>query len=96
MGVDNKPSGGDVTEGGGPLDVRALAAEPAQAYYARLYAEYIAAKKALGEPTEQITEQTFNARIQDMEREASGKAGKPVRYQVSSNGREVTLLAITL
>jgi hypothetical protein len=96
MGVER---GGDATEGGGPMDVgvvRKLADEAAAAYYARIYAEYIAAKKALGEPTEQITEQTFTSRIQDMERESAGKLGKPVRYQVSSNGREVTLLAIPL
>ena len=31
-----------------------------------------------------------------LEREASGKLGKAVRYQVASNGREVSLLAIPL
>jgi hypothetical protein len=73
-----------------------LAAEAPSDYYARIFREYIAAKKALGESTEQITEPTFVSRIQDMEREASGRLGKSVRFQVSSTGREVKLLEIPL
>jgi hypothetical protein len=84
------------TAGPDAAAVRRLVDEPAGTYYPRIFAEYIAAKKALGEPTEQITEATFVARIQEMEREASGRLGKAVRYQVASNGREVSLLAIPL
>ena len=73
----------------------ALAQEPAQQYYARLYREYIAAKKALGEQVDHITEQAFLSRIQSMEAESSQK-GKPVRYKVQSNGREVVLLAVPI
>jgi len=72
-----------------------LAQEPAQQYYARLYREYIAAKKALGEQVDHITEQAFLSRIQSMEAESSQK-GKPVRYKVQSNGREVVLLAVPI
>ncbi len=97
MAVDDRRSGADVGEPSvDPGLARRLADEPEAAYYTRIYGEYIAAKKALGEATEQITEATFVTRIKDMEREASGKIGKAVRYQVSSNGREVSLLAIPL
>jgi hypothetical protein len=73
-----------------------LAQEPAQSYYARIYGEYIAAKRALGEATEHITEQAFATRIQGMEKEAATKYGKPVRYEVRSSGKEVVLLAVPL
>jgi len=99
MAVDDRRSGATMEGGEASIDpamARKLADEPAGDYYARIYREYIAAKKALGEATEQITQQTFVTRIQDMEREASGKLGKAVRYQVASNGREVSLLAIPL
>ncbi|MFO0675659.1 MAG: MXAN_5187 C-terminal domain-containing protein [Polyangiaceae bacterium] len=74
----------------------ALAAEPEGAYYGRIYREYITAKKALGEQTDHITEATFVGRIQSMEKEAAGKEGKPVRYQVKATGREVVLIAVPL
>lgn len=77
-------------------DPAKLAAEPADAYYARLYAEYVAAKKKLGEATDHITLEAFKAKIQGMEQEASGKHGKPVRYAVDAREREVVLLAIPL
>ncbi|MDB4946545.1 MAG: hypothetical protein JWP97_6079 [Labilithrix sp.] len=78
------------------VDAARLAAEPEGAYYARLYGEYIAAKKALGEPVDHITDATFRTRIQGMEQDAQTKHGRPVRYQVQSNGREVVLLAVPL
>jgi len=99
MSVDDRKSGRSVDQsepGIDPALVRKLKDELPAEYYGRIFREYIAAKKALGEATEQITEQTFVQRIQDMEREASGKLGKAVRYQVTSNGREVSLLAIPL
>ncbi len=98
MSVDERRSGASVSDAAG-LDAAAasrLAAEPTADYYARIFREYIAAKKALGEATEQITEPTFVSRIQDMEREASGRIGRPVRFQVSSTGREVKLMEIPL
>jgi len=76
--------------------VQKLSNEAASDYYSRIFAEYITAKKALGEATEQITQETFVNRIKDMEKDTSNKLGKPVRYQVASNGREVSLLAIPL
>lgn len=73
-----------------------LAGEPAAQYYARLYQEYIAAKKGLGQAVDGITEPTFVARIQSMEQEALAKSGKPVRYQVQATATEVKLLPVTV
>jgi hypothetical protein len=98
MSVDDKRMAGDHAPEGtmDPAVVAQLAKEPAAQYYARLYKEYIAAKKTLGESTDHITEQAFATRIQGMEKEASAKYGKPVRYQVKASGKEVVLLAIPL
>ena len=98
MSVDDRRSGASVGDAAAldPAAASRLAAEPKADYYARIFREYIAAKTALGEATEQITEPTFVAKIQDMEREASARLGLPVRYQVSSTGREVKLLEIPL
>lgn len=78
------------------VDAKKLASEPADQYYARLYREYIAAKKALGEQVDHITDAAFKSRIQGMEQDASTKHGRNVRYHVQSNGREVVLLAVPL
>jgi len=94
LSVDRSGGGG----GGAPagVDPNRLAAEPADAYYARLYGEYISAKKALGEQVDHITDAAFRSRIQGMEQDATAKHGRPVRYHVQSNGREVVLLAVPL
>jgi hypothetical protein len=81
---------------GADVDAGRLAAEPADAYYARLYREYINAKKGLGEQVDHITDAAFKSRIQGMEQDAASKHGRPVRYHVQSNGREVVLLAVPL
>jgi hypothetical protein len=97
MSVD-RGTGGAVGEGQqvDPAQAQALAAEPPAQYYARIYREYINAKKALGEQTDHITEQAFATRIQGMERDASQKYGRPVRYQVHARNKEVVLLAVPL
>jgi len=94
MGVDKGNSG--LMEGADAVAAQALAQEPAQAYYGRIYREYIAAKQAIGEETSHITEQAFHQKIQGMEAEAGAKYGKPVRYKVQPQGKEVVLLAIPL
>jgi hypothetical protein len=92
MSVDEKPP---MSEQSVAIAAQ-LGAEPEVQYYARLYREYIAAKRALGEATDHITEQAFASRIQGMERDASNKHGRPVRYQVKATGKEVILIAIPL
>ncbi len=73
-----------------------LAGEPAAAYYARLFQEYIAAKKSLGEATDHITAAAFEGKIKQMEQDTAQKMGKPVRYRVQAAGKEVKLLAVTV
>ncbi len=90
------PTGASPGAAGADVNPAQLAAEPADQYYARIYREYIAAKKSLGEQVDHITDAAFRSRIQGMEQEAQSKAGRPVRYQVQSNGREVTLLAVPI
>jgi hypothetical protein len=90
MAVDQRSDAAD------PAAVQALSAEPAQMYYARIYREYIAAKKANGEATDHISEQAFTTRIQGMEKDAQAKHGRPVRYQVVPRGKEVVLIAVPL
>jgi hypothetical protein len=80
----------------GAAGVANLALEPAEQYYARLYHEYMTAKRSLGEQVDHITDAAFRSRIQGMEQEAQSKHGRPVRYQVQVNGREVVLLAVPL
>ena len=93
--VDDKK----MATGDGSVDpdlARRLAAEPPPQYYARIYREYIAAKKGIGEPTDHISEQAFAARIQSMEQDMAQKYGRPVRYQVHARNKEVVLLAVPL
>jgi hypothetical protein len=92
LSVDRSQTGA----GAAAVDAARLAAEPPEQYYARLYREYISAKKALGEQVDHITDAAFRSRIQGMEQDASAKHGRPVRYAVQSNGREVVLLAVPL
>ncbi len=72
----------------------ALRDEPADAYYRRIFDEYIAAKRSLGDPTEGITLPAFVERIQASEREMTEKHGKAVRYKIEVRGREVVLLSV--
>jgi len=74
----------------------ALAQEPAQQYYARIYKDYIAQKRALGEKVDHVTEQAFLGRVQSMEQEQAQKQGRPVRFQIQTRGNEVIFLPIPL
>lgn len=94
--VDDKKMSAGADGAVDPDLVRRLAAEPPAQYYARIYREYIAAKRAIGEPTDHISEQAFAARIQSMEQDAAQKYGRPVRYQVHGRNKEVVLLAVPL
>jgi hypothetical protein len=96
MSVDDKRAAAPGEPSLDPAVAARLASEPAKGYYARIYREYITAKKALGEATDHITEDAFATRIQGMEKEAATKYGKPVRYEVRSSGKEVVLLAVPL
>jgi hypothetical protein len=70
--------------------------EPADAYYRRIFDEYVSAKRTLGDPVEGIALPAFVERIQASEAEMSEKHGKPVRYKIEVRGREVVFLAVPL
>jgi len=77
-------------------DGKALRAEDDDAYYQRVFDDYIGAKKTVGDPVDHITQEAFIARIMSSEREMAHKHGKPVRYKVEVRGKEVVLLAVPL
>ena len=77
-------------------DAHALRDEPEDAYYRRIFDEYIAGKRSLGDPVDHITFPAFVERITASEKELADKHGKPVRYKVEVRGREVVLLAVPL
>jgi hypothetical protein len=81
---------------GDVADARGLREEPDSAYYARIFDEYIAAKRSLEDPVDHITKEAFIGRIMGSEREMAQKHGKPVRYKVEVRGKEVVLLAVPL
>jgi hypothetical protein len=88
-----------VDEGRGAPDAAqaaALAQEPEAAYYARIYREYIDAKRANGEGTDGITEQVFTDRIRSMEADQLQKTGRPHRYAIQRSGGQVRMLAIPI
>jgi hypothetical protein len=74
----------------------ALAAEPADQYYRRIFDEYIGAKRSIGDPVDHITEPSFVERIKQRETEMGQKLGRSVRYQVQLRGKEVVLIAVPL
>jgi len=92
LAVDESSVAGNVDPGVSA----ALGAEGADQYYRRLYNEYIAAKRQIGEPVEHITFEAFVGRIRTSEAETSQKHGKPVRYQVQLRGNAVVLIAVPL
>lgn len=70
-----------------PAVAAKLAAEPEDAYYKRVFAEYVAAKKAAGESVANIPEDRFAQRLKGNEQALIKKHGcKAVRFQVQKNG----------
>ena len=96
LSVDERMAAMSSAEPADPALQAALRDEPADAYYRRIFDEYIAAKRTLGDPVEGVTLPAFLERIQASERETSEKHGKPVRYKIEVRGREVVLLAVPL
>jgi len=80
--------------GGGSADAAALFAEPEGAYYGRVFAEYVEAKRSIGDPTDHITQADFTERLRGSEQELAQKHGKRVRFKVEAKGKEVVLIAV--
>ncbi len=70
--------------------------EAVEDYYKRIFDEYIAAKKELGDPTDHLRFAGFNRRIRDSERQLSDRHGKPFRYKIEKKGTEVMFVAVPL
>jgi len=79
-----------------PSVAAALASEPSDQYYRRLFKEYISAKRELGDPVDHITFDAFSGKIRSSEQEMSQKHGRPVRYEVQLRGNAVVLNAVPL
>lgn len=93
LSVDESAVAGAATD---PSVAAALAAEPFDTYYRRLFKEYIAAKRQLGDPVDHITFDAFSAKIRASEQEMAQKHGRPVRYEVQLRGNAVVLNAVPL
>ena len=77
------------------LSAEALAAlkqEPAEAYYARLFREYAAAKQRVDQPLN-ISEPQFTEHIRSEEQSISQKEGRAVRFVVQVQQDQVVLIA---
>ncbi|MCS6857658.1 MAG: hypothetical protein NZM37_08100 [Sandaracinaceae bacterium] len=83
--------GGEKTEEDRGL-IERLAQEPEDAYYDRLYREYIAAKEAVGENVSHITKDKFIQRVRANEQNLMKKQGcRMVRFRVETQGTQVNL-----
>jgi hypothetical protein len=80
-----------------PETAARLAAEPAEAYYARVYREYVAAKQAVGENVSNIAQDKFVQRLQANEQALVKKHGcRMVRFQVQTQGTQVNLKPVVI
>ncbi len=74
-----------------------LASEPEDAYYARIYAEYVAAKSSVGENVSNIPQDRFVQRLKGNESSLVKKHGcKMVRFQVHTRGNQVVLTPVLI
>ena len=99
---DSPASGGEGAGGAGGGDVdpalaARLAAEPEDAYYARVYNEYVAAKQAAGENVSNIPQDKFAQRLKANEKALMAKHGaRMVRFQVEVAGTQVNLKPVPI
>jgi hypothetical protein len=88
---------GSTTSDEDPALAARLAEEPQDAYYERLFQEYVAAKRALGENVSSITKERFIQRLQANEMVLMRKHGcRMVRFQVQVRGTQVNLLPVII
>jgi hypothetical protein len=78
-------------------EAAALAAIPEDQYYARLYADFVAAKRSLGEDVSNVPEERFVDRIRGNAEHLAKKHGaKMVRFKVETIGGQVNLRPVVL
>lgn len=74
-----------------------LAAEPEDAYYTRIYQEYVAAKQAVGEDVSNIPQERFIQRLKGNESSLAQKHGsRAVRFLVQTRGNQVVLRPVLI
>lgn len=74
-----------------------LAAEDEEAYHARIYQEYVAAKQAAGEDVSNIPQDRFIARLKKNAEGLTKKHGcRMVRFQVQTKGNQVILRPVII
>ena len=74
-----------------------LAAEPENAYHARVYQEYVAAKRSAGEDVSNIPQDRFLQRIQGNAKNLAQRHGvAQVRFQVQADGGQVILRPVLI
>jgi hypothetical protein len=76
--------------------IASLAAEPAEAYYSRIFRDYVSAKQKLGDPIDGLSYDGFMNRIRANEQEMSAKYGRAVRFIVELRGNAVVLNAVPI
>lgn len=78
-------------------DVAALAAEPEDRYFARLYQEYVAAKQAVGEDVSNISQERFIQRLRgNAEHLMKKHDSRMVRFKVETVGSQVNLKPVVV
>ena len=78
-------------------EAASLAAVPEAAYYAQLFADYVAAKQALGEDVSNVPEARFVERIRGNAEHLVKKHGaKMVRFKVETIGGQVNLRPVVI
>lgn len=91
--VDEAPA---ATPGASPA-AQALAAEPAEAYYPRLWKEYLAARQQTGESLDGLAEESFIAKVKQNEAALAKKYGaRMVRFAVVVKGGQATLKPVPI
>jgi hypothetical protein len=90
-------SGGGEEAEADPEVAARLAAEPEDAYYARVYNEYVAAKQGVGENVSNIPQDKFVQRLRANEQSLLKKHGcRMVRFQVQTRGTQVNLKPVII
>ncbi len=79
------------------VDTQALAGEPEGRYYTRLYQEYVAAKRNIGEDVSNIPEERFVERIKSNASHLLSKHdARMVRFRVETEGGQVNLKPVVI
>lgn len=67
--------------------------EPDSQHYRGVYQEFLAAKRGLGEPVDDVTEAAFTAWLRQRAQAVGQRHDRPVRFRVEVRGRTVILVA---